>query len=67
MNEPSRKSATILIVEDDTASRNGLLEYLSLKGHKVFEADCLKAAFKALDSINSGGKDKIKRGGGKTA
>ena len=59
MNEPSKKPATILIVEDDAASRNGLLEYLTLKGYKVFEADCLQAAFKALDSINSGGKDKI--------
>ena len=52
MNEPSKKSAVILIVEDDNASRIGLFEYLNFKGHKVFEADCLKSTFKILGSID---------------
>ncbi len=49
-----RKPATILIVEDDDASRNGLFEYLNLKGYKVFETDCLKSAFEIFSSTDSG-------------
>ena len=59
MNQSSKKPATILIIEDDDASRNGLEEYFGLKGHKVFSADCLKTAFKTLDYIKSNNKDKI--------
>ena len=59
MNEPSQKPSAILIVEDDDAARNGLSEYLNLKGYRVFEADCIKTAFGILDSVDSGNKDII--------
>ena len=59
MNEPSQKPSAILIVEDDDAARNGLSEYLNLKGYRVFEADRIKTAFGILDSIDSGNKDII--------
>ena len=50
MNLSDIKSVNILIVEDDDASRNGLVEYFNLKGYKVFSADCLKSAFEILNS-----------------
>jgi len=59
MNEPSQKSPSILIVEDDDAARNGLSEYLNLKGYRVFEADCVNAAFGMLDSADSENKETI--------
>jgi DNA-binding NtrC family response regulator len=64
MNEPLKKAASgsltgILIVEDDNASRNGLAEYLNIKGYKIFEADSLKSAYKIINSSDSANKGKI--------
>ena len=61
MKLSDRKSVNILIVEDEEASRNGLVEYFNLKGYKVFSADCLKSAFEILSSSAEleNNKDKI--------
>ncbi len=61
MKLSDRKSVNILIVEDEDASRNGLVEYFNLKGYKVFSADCLKSAFEILSSSAEleNNKDKI--------
>jgi DNA-binding NtrC family response regulator len=53
MNGLPKKPTKILIVEDDDASRKGLSEYIKLKGYEVFESDCLKSAFKILNSNNN--------------
>ena len=61
MKLSDRKSVNILIVEDEDASRNGLVEYFNLKGYKVFSADRLKSAFEILNSSAEleNNKDKI--------
>ena len=61
MKLSDRKSVNILIVEDEDASRNGLVEYFNLKGYKVFSADRLKSAFEILSSSAEleNNKDKI--------
>ena len=61
MKLSDRKSINILIVEDEDASRNGLVEYFNLKGYKVFSADRLKSAFEILSSSAEleNNKDKI--------
>ncbi|MHB1660894.1 MAG: sigma-54-dependent transcriptional regulator [bacterium] len=59
MNGLPKKPTTILIVEDDDASRKGLSEYIKLKGYEVFESDCLKSAFTILNSNNTDNSDKI--------
>ncbi len=49
-------SASILIVEDDEASRSGLAEFLELEGYKISEAAGIKDAFTFLDQKNREGK-----------
>ncbi len=58
MNELSAKTPSILIVEDDEASRNGLSEYIKLRGYRTFAADSIKSAFKILSQGEDGGNGK---------
>ena len=47
------QATTILIVEDDEASRLGLFEFIKLEGYAVFEADSVSAALNILNSNNN--------------
>lgn len=44
------KPAEILVVEDDDASRAGLVGFLEIEGHKVFEVANINDAFSLLNS-----------------
>lgn len=48
----SQKTA-ILIVEDDEASRLGLIEFIKLEGYDVFDADSIGNALRILSSDNN--------------